>query len=168
MTISRSTPTAAADRSLPPRLVDRVTVDRTPQGIIVTCFGPPPPTALDDPAASLVARVALPIEVALALRAALASQLALATASAASEEPSPRVPPGRDGERLGAGDDLPPIRWLAADEGRELFDRQARRLLGMSGEDFIHRWDAGEFTAAYDDPDHPEVMEVASLLPFGR
>ncbi len=61
------------------------------------------------------------------------------------------------------------IREITKEEGRELFDRNARHYLGISGEEFLRRWDAGE----YDDPDDrskngPEVMRVASLLPFAR
>jgi hypothetical protein len=61
------------------------------------------------------------------------------------------------------------IRELNDEEARELFDRSARHHLGISGEEFLRRWDAGE----YDDPDDrsknpPEVMAVASLLPFAR
>lgn len=61
------------------------------------------------------------------------------------------------------------IRELTDEEARKLFDRSARHYLGISGEEFLRRWDAGY----YDDPDDrtknpPEVMEVASLLPLAR
>ncbi|MBA2693980.1 MAG: hypothetical protein H0U65_16055 [Rubrobacter sp.] len=61
------------------------------------------------------------------------------------------------------------IRELSREEGRELFDRQARRYLDMSGDEFLRKWDAGEFG----DPDDrtknpPGVMELAMLLPFVR
>ncbi len=54
---------------------------------------------------------------------------------------------------------------LSRDEGRALFDRQARYHLGISGDEFIRAWNAGEFD---DDPDRPEVMEVVMLLPFAK
>lgn len=61
------------------------------------------------------------------------------------------------------------VRQLTAEEGRELLDQHSRRYLGISGEEFIRRWDAGE----YGDPDdrtknHHGVMELAMLLPFVR
>jgi hypothetical protein len=61
------------------------------------------------------------------------------------------------------------IREPTDEEARELFDRSARHYLGISGDEFLCRWDAGE----YDDPDDrtknpPEVMEVASLFPVAR
>jgi hypothetical protein len=58
-----------------------------------------------------------------------------------------------------------PIKELSLAEGRELLDKQARQYLRMSGEEFSRRWEAGEFD---DNPDRPEVMHVAMLLPFAR
>ena len=60
------------------------------------------------------------------------------------------------------------IRFLTPDEGRAFFDEQARKLLGISGEEFLRRWDAGEFDAIADDPDHPEIMELHMIEDFGR
>jgi len=57
------------------------------------------------------------------------------------------------------------IRELTREEGLALLDREARRRLNMSAEAFIQAWDAGEFD---DDPDRPDVMYVAMLLPFAR
>ncbi|MBI4579705.1 MAG: hypothetical protein HY718_08390 [Planctomycetes bacterium] len=57
------------------------------------------------------------------------------------------------------------IRELTREQARALLDRQARRYLGMGGDEFVRKWDAGEFD---DNPDRPEVMRVAMLLPFGR
>ncbi|MCX6023621.1 MAG: hypothetical protein NTZ05_18180 [Chloroflexi bacterium] len=48
-------------------------------------------------------------------------------------------------------------------EARELFDREARHWLGMSGDEFVAAWEAGKFD---DNPDRPEVMTVVLLLPF--
>jgi hypothetical protein len=57
------------------------------------------------------------------------------------------------------------IRELSREEGLELLDREARRYLHMSAEEFIRAWEAGKFD---DDPDQPDVMYVAMLLPFAR
>ncbi|MBA3424472.1 MAG: hypothetical protein H0U04_07980 [Rubrobacter sp.] len=57
------------------------------------------------------------------------------------------------------------VRTLSDDEGRELFDRQARRYLDMTGDEFVEAWDARKF----DDPDNsPDIMHVAMLLPLVR
>jgi hypothetical protein len=54
---------------------------------------------------------------------------------------------------------------LDQDEGRHLFDREAQRLLGISGDEFLRRWEAGEYDA---DPDRPEIMSLAMLIPFAQ
>lgn len=46
---------------------------------------------------------------------------------------------------------------------REIIDRQARKHLGMSGEEFVTRW----LARTLDEPDRPEVARVASLIPGG-
>lgn len=60
------------------------------------------------------------------------------------------------------------IQWLTDDEARRIFDEQARKLVGMSGTEFIRRWEAGEFDAIADDPGHPEIMQLVMLISFGR
>jgi hypothetical protein len=57
------------------------------------------------------------------------------------------------------------IRELTHEEGVALLDRAARHYLQMSAQDFIRAWEAGDFDA---DPDRPEVMYVAMLLPFAQ
>jgi hypothetical protein len=54
---------------------------------------------------------------------------------------------------------------LTQEEAYALLDREARRALHMSAQDFIAAWEAGEFDA---DPDRPEVMYVAMLLPLAQ
>src|SRR5687767_13653234 len=58
--------------------------------------------------------------------------------------------------------------YATPDEGRELFDYQARKLLNISGEDFLRRWDAGEYREIADAPGHRHIMRLAMLIPFGR
>lgn len=60
------------------------------------------------------------------------------------------------------------IHWATPEEGRALFDRQARQLMGMSGEEFIRRWDGGEFRDIADTVSHRHILRLASLIPFGR
>ncbi len=58
----------------------------------------------------------------------------------------------------------PKAKILTRNEGRKLLDREAQRSLGISGDEFARKWNAKEFK----DPDQPEIMRVAFLLPFGR
>lgn len=53
---------------------------------------------------------------------------------------------------------------LSREEGREMFDRASRDALGISGTEFLGRWDAGGF----DDTGDPAVTRVAMLIPFAR
>ena len=58
----------------------------------------------------------------------------------------------------------PTYRILTEEEARVLFDETARRLLGISGEEFVRRYDAGYYD---DKPDlHEEVIELHLMLPF--
>ena len=62
------------------------------------------------------------------------------------------------------GYSLPPIVELSEDEGRALFERQARKYMGMSGDEFLRKWDAGEI----EDSDRSEVLTVVFLIPLVR
>lgn len=64
--------------------------------------------------------------------------------------------------------DLPPIIWATPETHRELFGVQARALIGMSGEGFMQRWNAGECRGIADTARHLHIMRLASLLSFGR
>jgi hypothetical protein len=52
---------------------------------------------------------------------------------------------------------------LTEEQAYALLDREAHRYLGMSAQEFIEAWEAGKFD---DDPDQPNVMYVAMLLPL--
>jgi hypothetical protein len=60
------------------------------------------------------------------------------------------------------------IHWLDDADARAFFDTQARAMLGMSGEEFLRRWDAGEFVALVDDPEHPKIRRLAAMISFAR
>lgn len=49
-------------------------------------------------------------------------------------------------------------------EGRAILDRQARKYLGMSGEEFARRYRAGQLP----DPNRADVIRVAMLLPYAE
>jgi hypothetical protein len=55
------------------------------------------------------------------------------------------------------------MRELTKAELFEVFDRASRSLLGISGADFIAKWERGEFGPNPDS--YPGVMEVAGLMP---
>jgi len=56
---------------------------------------------------------------------------------------------------------------LSESEAASLFDKIAWQHLRMSGEEFLKRWDAGEFKGKNWDA-MPGLAEVAMLIPFAR
>lgn len=57
--------------------------------------------------------------------------------------------------------DSPP--GLTDEEAYEIFERRCRERLGLTGEEFLRRWDAGEL-----DVDDDDVIAVSMLLPLAR
>lgn len=56
---------------------------------------------------------------------------------------------------------------LSEAEGVELFDRVTRREMGISGEEFLRRWDAGEWEGV--DLDSVDgLVDVWMMLPCAR
>lgn len=49
-------------------------------------------------------------------------------------------------------------------EGQAILDKAARRLLGLTGDQFVTRWEAGDT----DGMDHVAAMKVAMLIPLAR
>ena len=60
------------------------------------------------------------------------------------------------------------LTWIDREGSRRASDREARARLGISGEEFLRRWDAGEYAEAEWDPAQPGVRRLATLVPFGR
>jgi hypothetical protein len=60
------------------------------------------------------------------------------------------------------------LRLVSDDEARALFDQRARHVVKMSGEEFLRRYDAGEFDDVPDDTEHGALIELIMLVPLGR
>ena len=58
---------------------------------------------------------------------------------------------------------VPEVHELNAEEGRALFDKTARKLLGISGPEFLARSDRGDYD---DEQENMAVTKVAMLIPF--
>lgn len=56
------------------------------------------------------------------------------------------------------------VHQLTQEEELQIFDNVARYYLGISAEEFLRRWDAGEFR----DDDRSEVVSVWMLSPLVR
>jgi hypothetical protein len=57
---------------------------------------------------------------------------------------------------------------MSVDEVRALFDKEARRIMGISGEEFIRRYDAGEFDNVPDDVDYIEFWPLTMWISVVR
>jgi hypothetical protein len=62
--------------------------------------------------------------------------------------------------------DLPAV--LPLELAYALFDQESRRIIGVPGEEFLARWDAGEFRNFDDTPEDRELAYLVLLTPFGR
>jgi hypothetical protein len=57
------------------------------------------------------------------------------------------------------------LHYVTPEESAEILDRQARKYLGMSGEEFVRLYEAGEL----DDDDYDSnVMRVSMLIPLSK
>lgn len=65
-------------------------------------------------------------------------------------------------------DSIRGVHIATAQEGDELFDFQTRKELGISGEEFLLRWDAGEYRHLEDPKVERKVQRLAMLIPFAR
>lgn len=57
----------------------------------------------------------------------------------------------------------PSVIDMDVEQSRQFFDDKARTLLGISGEDFLRRWHAGEYAEIADDPARSDIMYLALL-----
>lgn len=63
---------------------------------------------------------------------------------------------------------LPPVIDLTPEESWAFFDDKAHELLGISGEEFVRRWNAGDYDEIADDGEHSDIMYLAMFLPRDR
>jgi len=66
----------------------------------------------------------------------------------------------------GAGDEIEGVDLLTAEEGRAYFDRRSRELLNISGDEFLRRWDAGEYGPVPDTVEGRSLGRLVMLMPF--
>lgn len=63
---------------------------------------------------------------------------------------------------------VPKVIHLTDEEGRALFNREARELLGINGEEFVRRLRAGEYDGVPDDLEHRDILYLAMMVMGGR
>jgi hypothetical protein len=73
-----------------------------------------------------------------------------------------------DEKRVETDEMLPPVVELTPEEGRAFFDARVREEMGIGGEEFLRRLDAGEFNEILDDPDYPYLIYLCMISPLAR
>ena len=63
-------------------------------------------------------------------------------------------------------EEIPGVDFVIPEEAREIFDRRARMELGISGEEFLRRWDAGEYDSIPDTPDGWKIARMSMMMPL--
>jgi hypothetical protein len=63
---------------------------------------------------------------------------------------------------------LEPQLVLSIEEGRQIFEDAVQATLGISGDEFLARWDAGEYDDLPDTPEGWPVLRLSFLLPLAR
>jgi hypothetical protein len=87
-----------------------------------------------------------------------------------SGPPSEEALPVQAFDPLPESDDdaVPTVVFVTPEEGRAMFDAACRRELGMSGEEFLRRYDAGEFDGIEEDEFGRRVVELEMVIPFAK
>lgn len=93
----------------------------------------------------------------------VATEAARRTRRARRTGPTRRRPP-RETWR----DTIRGVHIASEEEGRRLFDFQARKALGISGDEFIVRWDAGEYRRVSNSDQAHKIDRLAMLIPVAR
>jgi len=58
--------------------------------------------------------------------------------------------------------------YVSTEDAQRMFDEAARRIAGISGAEFIRRYDAGEYAAIPDDAEHRLIIELSLFVDSGR
>jgi hypothetical protein len=68
-------------------------------------------------------------------------------------------------EQRAAESHIPGVVFLEPEEEWALFDQAVRKWMGISAEEFIDRWEAGEYEEIADAPGHRHIIALAAHIP---
>jgi hypothetical protein len=57
---------------------------------------------------------------------------------------------------------------MPPEAARAFFEREVQRLVGIDADEFIRRYDAGDYADIEDIPENWNIFEAAFLIGFGR
>ena len=58
--------------------------------------------------------------------------------------------------------------FFTAEEGRREFEAAVQHWMGISGEEFIQRWEAGEYWGVADEEGHRHIGDLIMMIPLAR
>ncbi len=77
--------------------------------------------------------------------------------------------PASDHDALLDGDDwLPEVERLTVEEGRAYFDAKVQAALGISGTEFLRRFDGGAYDLIEEDEAGREIIRLIMSIQFAR
>ncbi|MFN8592289.1 MAG: hypothetical protein U0031_12590 [Thermomicrobiales bacterium] len=79
-----------------------------------------------------------------------------------------RPDPGHELPAVEVEDAIPGVHLTTQEEGIALFDRYARRSLGISGAEFLRRWDSGAYRPVPDTLEGRAIGRLVMMIPFAR
>lgn len=65
-------------------------------------------------------------------------------------------------------DNLEGVTFLRGQAALDFFEQEIQRLLGMSGDEFLRRYDAGEYVDMADSLENRNYLRASFLIPFAR
>lgn len=63
---------------------------------------------------------------------------------------------------------IPGVDLMTPEEGRAHFDRRVEEALGISGDEFLRRWDSGMYRPVPDTSEGRKIGRLVMLMPFAR
>jgi hypothetical protein len=68
-------------------------------------------------------------------------------------------------ERRAAESRVPGVAFVTDEEAFAMFDEAVQKYLRMSAEEFIERWNAGEYDEVFDKPGYEDLTYLAGFIP---
>jgi len=61
-------------------------------------------------------------------------------------------------------DEIPGVHFVSKQEAREFFESEAMKTLGITGEEFVRRWEAGEWQPVPDDTEGRKIARLSMII----
>lgn len=65
-------------------------------------------------------------------------------------------------------DEIPGVHFASKQEAGEMFEAEARKTLGISGDEVVRRWEAGDWQPVPDDTEGRRIARLSMIIGFYR